>query len=74
MLLTYIYVHAGYEIIISSGVGLHGMARVEGLEKVTRSRSMLGNSGGDTEEDVDSNKNDNVEGTSTALWIVQIYS
>ncbi|XVE65062.1 hypothetical protein DITRI_Ditri07aG0152300 [Diplodiscus trichospermus] len=49
---------SGYEIIISSLVDLQGMEKVEGLKRATR--SMLGNSGGDTEEAVDSKEKDNV--------------
>ncbi|XWS49094.1 hypothetical protein CRYUN_Cryun13aG0134200 [Craigia yunnanensis] len=49
---------SGYEMIISSRVVLQGMEKVEGLKRVTR--SMLGNSGGDTEEAVDSKEKDNV--------------
>ncbi|KAK8599047.1 hypothetical protein V6N13_076987 [Hibiscus sabdariffa] len=47
---------AGYEIVISSEVDLHAMAKVEGSEKVTR------NSSGDTEEDVDFDEDDNMDG------------
>ncbi|XWS61973.1 hypothetical protein CRYUN_Cryun07bG0170800 [Craigia yunnanensis] len=49
---------SGYEIIISSRVDLQGMEKVEGLKRVTR--SMLGNSGGDTKEAVDSKEKENV--------------
>ncbi|TYH97570.1 hypothetical protein ES332_A12G251700v1 [Gossypium tomentosum] len=55
-------ISSGYEIILSSGVDFHGMAKVEGLKRVRRSRSMLGNSGGDTEEDVGSKEKDMVDG------------
>ncbi|XVF13354.1 hypothetical protein REPUB_Repub08aG0201400 [Reevesia pubescens] len=51
---------SGYEIIISSRVDLQSIEKVEGLKRVRR--SMLGNSGGDTEEAVDSKENDNVKG------------
>ncbi|XP_022735983.1 uncharacterized protein LOC111289309 [Durio zibethinus] len=49
---------SGYEIIISSRVDLQTKEKVEGLKRVTR--SMLGTSGGDTEEAVDSKEKDNV--------------
>ncbi|MBA0689640.1 hypothetical protein Goari_007359 [Gossypium aridum] len=55
-------ISSGYEIILSSGVDFHGRAKVEGLKRVRRSRSMLGNSGGDTEEDVGSKEKDMVDG------------
>ncbi|XP_022732512.1 uncharacterized protein LOC111286669 [Durio zibethinus] len=49
---------SGYELIISSRVDLQGREKVEGLKRVTR--SMLGNSAGDTEEAVGSKEKENV--------------
>ncbi|XVE57677.1 hypothetical protein DITRI_Ditri04bG0108700 [Diplodiscus trichospermus] len=51
---------SGYEIIISSGVDLQGVEKVEGLKRVTR--SMLGNAGGDTEKAVDYKEKDKLKG------------
>ncbi|KAL4384976.1 hypothetical protein GQ457_15G010200 [Hibiscus cannabinus] len=51
-----------YESIVSYGVDLHGLAKVEGVEKGTRSRSMLGGDHTVDHQDLDSNDKDKVDG------------